>query len=103
MLKLTRSAAKQIRTAAGESDAEELALRIAASRKDDGSIDYRMGFDEIREDDVVVSSMGVDVLVAHADKGLLDQMVVDYVELNPGDFRFIFLNPNDPHSRPPQE
>ena len=103
MLELTRSAAKQVRRAAGDSDSEELALRIAATRKDDGGIDYRMGFDEIRPGDVVVTSRGVDVLVAEADRELLENLTIDFVELNPGDHRFIFLNPADPHYRAPED
>jgi iron-sulfur cluster assembly protein len=28
---------------------------------------------------------------------------MDYVEIEPGQFRFIFLNPKDPHYTPPTE
>ena len=34
---------------------------------------------------------------------LLKGTVMDYVEMEPGDFRFIFLNPNDDHFVPPGE
>ena len=62
-----------------------------------------MGFDEIGEGDTVVNSAGVDVLIAVSDKALLNGAVLDYVELEPGRFHFIFLNPNDPHFGPPTE
>ena len=103
MFTVTRAAAKQIRRAASTGDMEELALRVAATRTGDGGIDYRMGFDEIGDGDKVFSAHGVDVVVAAADETLLEAAVLDYVEVEDGDHRFIFLNPGDPHYRPPAE
>ncbi|MCY4222550.1 MAG: iron-sulfur cluster assembly accessory protein [Thiotrichales bacterium] len=103
MFTVTRAAAKQIRSTAVSGDTEELALRVAASRTGDGGIDYRMGFDDVGAGDTLLSSHGVDVVIASADKVLLNGTVLDYVEIEPGDHRFIFLNPNDPHYRPPHE
>ena len=100
---VTKAAAKQIRRSAASSDTEELALRVAASRAGDGGIDYRMGFDDVGVDDTLLSTNGVDVVIASADKTLLNGTVLDYVEIESGDPRFIFLNPNDPHHRPPAE
>ena len=40
-------------------------------------------------------SEGVALVVAPAHLDLLDGMTLDYVELEAGDFRFIFINPND--------
>ena len=93
----------KIRRSAASSDTEELALRIAASRGGDGGIDYRMGFDDVGVDDTLLSTNGVDVVIAATDKELLNGTVLDYVEIEAGDHRFIFLNPNDPHHRPPTE
>ena len=103
MFTVTRAAAKQIRSTAASGDTEELALRVAVSRTGDGGIDYRMGFDDVGVDDTLLSTNGVDVVIAAADKTLLSGTVLDYVEIEPGDHRFIFLNPNDPHYRPPAE
>ena len=103
MFTVTRAAAKQIRRSAASGDAEELALRIAASRAGDGGIDYRMGFDDVGAGDALLGTNGVDVVIAAADKVLLNGAVLDYVEIEPGDHRFVFLNPNDPHHRPPAE
>ena len=100
---VTKAAAKQIRRTAASTDTEELALRVAASRAGDGGIDYRMGFDDVGVDDTLLSTNGVDVVIASADKTLLNGTVLDYVEIESGDPRFIFLNPNDPHHRPPAE
>jgi iron-sulfur cluster assembly protein len=103
MFKVTKSAASQIRDSAHAGDTEELALRIAPSRKPDGAIEYQMGFDEVGVEDVLLNSRGVDVVFANAHKELLNGTVLDYVEIEPGEFRFIFMNPNDPHYQPPAE
>ena len=95
MITVTTSAAQQIRIAATQSDADEMGLRIAARRDADGSLHYAMGFDEARNDDLVVTSEGIALVVSPADTGLLDGMTLDYVEFEPGDFRFIFVNPNE--------
>ena len=92
---VTPDAARQIVTAAGSSDAGGLALRIAASREADGSLDYAMGFDNVRKGDITLTSEGIDLLVAEEHRELLAGMTLDFVEYEPGDFRFIFVNPND--------
>ena len=103
MITISQAAAQQIRRTADSGHMEELALRIAASRNPDGSIGYQMGFDEIAPDDVLVNARGVDVVLRKDDKALLNGMTLDFVELEPGDFQFIFLNPNDPGYQPPSE
>ena len=95
MITVTPGAAQQIRIAATQSDSDEMGLRIAARRDTDGSLHYAMGFDEARNDDLVVTSEGIALVVSPRDTDLLDGMTVDYVEFEPGDFRFIFINPND--------
>ena len=101
MFKLTPEAASQIRHSTGSEQNAGLALRIAAARNPDGGIEYRIGFDAIGEGDVHLNLEGVDVVIARGDKELLNGTTMDYVEIEPGDFRFIFLNPNDPSFRPP--
>jgi iron-sulfur cluster assembly protein len=103
MFTVTKAAASQIRDSAHSSDSEELALRVAATRKSDGAIEYQMGFDEVGVEDVLLNSRGVDVVFASTQKELLNGIVLDYVEIEPGEFRFIFMNPNDPHYRAPSE
>ena len=95
MITITPSAAQQIRIAATQSESDEMGLRIAARRDADGSVHYAMGFDEARNDDLVVTSEGIALVVSPRETGLLDGMTLDYVEYEPGDFRFIFINPND--------
>lgn len=103
MMTITKQAAKQIRTTAREGDMEELALRIAASRKPDGAIEYVIGFDEIGVKDVLLNANGIDVVIANEHKALLNGMTIDFVELEPANFQFIFLNPNDPTYRQPTD
>jgi iron-sulfur cluster assembly protein len=100
MLKVTVEAAKQIRQAAMQSGADDMALRVAATRDPQGSIEYGMGFDVERANDIQIISEGVTLLISHHSKELLTGTMLDFVELNPGDFRFIFVNPNDAGAEP---
>ncbi len=91
MLTLTPSAASQIRKAAADSGASELALRVAARREADGSIVYGMGFDELREGDMPLEVEGIPLLIAAPSQPLLLGTQLDFVELEPGSFNFIFV------------
>lgn len=103
MLKLTDQAAQQIRHSAQQTNMENMALRIAAKKNPDGTIHYMMGFDDIKEEDVLIHSKEVDIVIDELHKELLGGTVIDFVELEPGDFRFIFMNPNDANYNPPTE
>ncbi|HZV54264.1 MAG TPA: iron-sulfur cluster biosynthesis family protein [Rhodocyclaceae bacterium] len=94
MFKVTPSAAEQILHAADAQD-DSPALRVAAKVDDDGEISYGMGFDEERENDVVVECEGVHLLISPRSNELLDDATLDFVELKPGEFQFIFINPKD--------
>ena len=82
-------------SAATQSGADELGLRIAARRDEQGALHYAMGFDEARGDDIVVPAEGIALVCRRGHRELLEGMTLDYVELEAGDFRFIFINPND--------
>ncbi len=103
MFKLTATAAEQILKAANQGGAEGMSLRLAAAQQPDGDIDYRMGFDELTEDDIRMTCEGIDVIMTPEQVPLLDQATMDYVEIEPGQFHFIFLNPKDPNYKPPME
>jgi len=103
MIILTPEAAKQINQSAKQSDSEGMCLRIAAKVSPDESIDYGMGFDNAKEEDIRVNSEGVDIVIAPSSAELINGARVDYVELEPGNFNFIFQNPNDPKYKPPKE
>jgi iron-sulfur cluster assembly protein len=95
MFTLTTSAAQQIQQAAASSGAQEMALRIAAKIDPDGSKQYGMGFDDPTEEDMKLDLKGVAVVIAGESQVLLADTVLDYVELNPGEFNFIFIDARD--------
>ena len=62
-----------------------------------------MGFDDAAEGDTKVAASGVTLLVSPGSVELLTGATLDYVEINPGEWRFIFSNPNDPSHKAPKE
>lgn len=95
MFKVTPRAAEQVIAAAEQGGTTGMALRLAAQQRPDGSIDYRMGFDEGTEDDISFRCEGVQVVMAPEYVPLLDAATLDFVELDAGEPQFIFLNPKD--------
>ena len=92
MFNLTEIAARQIQQAASVSGAQEMALRIAATRDATGAAQYGMGFDDPNDTDMKLDLQGVSVLIAEEYQQMLDDVVLDYVELSPGAFHFIFMD-----------
>lgn len=91
---VTPQAVTQIKSAAQQSEIEaEPTLRIAARTLPDGSIDYSMGFDEQREFDLELASNGVSILIGPSSRALLEGVTLDFVEMEPGQFHFIFIPP----------
>lgn len=103
MITITPRAAEQIRHSAAATDAKGMFLRIAVRRGEDGNLDYGLGFDQKSDSDLHLTSEGIDVVISEGAKELLMGAVLDYVEINPGEFRFIFINPNDPMHSPPRD
>ena len=100
---LTEQAATQIRDQLPEGE-EGVALRLAIRRFEDGSLQYAMGFDaESREGDQKFMQHKIPVVVGADSLALARGMTVDFVEIEPGNKQFIFLNPNDPSYVPPEE
>jgi len=103
MITITPAAARQIQLSAQQGEMEGLAMRIAARRDPDGSIHYGMGFDDDQHDgDLRISVEGIEIVIGEASRILVDGMTVDYVEIEPGSWQFIFLNPNDVNYVPPK-
>jgi len=103
MITVTPAAAAQIKLSAEQGKSEGMSLRIAATRNSDNSIHYGMGFDDSKEDDVTVSAEDIEIVLSAASAELLKDTTIDFVELEPDKFQFIFLNPNDPNYKPPAE
>lgn len=94
MIKITDAAAAQIKLASTSPEVLNMILRIAAKRNNDDSITYGMGFDQEREADEQVIINGVELLIAKSSLPFIQGVTLDYVEMEPGDMRFIFIPPN---------
>ena len=99
MITVSKAAAEQIKESAKQSDANTMALRIAAQQKEDGSIEYAMGFaDRDMDDDIFFDSEGVKIIVSAGCYELLKNTELDFVKLDDSEEKqFIFKNPNDPN------
>ena len=100
MFSVTTSAANEIQGAAARSNAADMALRVAARQTADGSVEYGMGFDEPREGDMPLQVLGVNVVIAPSSQPMLDGIVLDFVEIEPGSFNFIFATEVTASERP---
>ena len=98
MIKITDAAAAQIKIAANNPDAENMILRVAAKRMNDDSITFGMGFDQEREADEQVIVNGVELLIAKTSLPFIQGVTLDFVEMEAGDMRFIFIPPNSPQA-----
>jgi iron-sulfur cluster assembly protein len=90
MITITQAAAERIRQSARESGDGTPVLRVAAQVAADGTVDYGMGFDQSRPGDTTVELDGIFVVVAERSRELVEGTRIDFVEIEPGDFRFIF-------------
>ena len=104
MIIISRAAARQIRLSMEETQSEGMFLRIAARRLANGTLDYAMGFDNGDHNDSYSNSNGIDIVVAPTSTELLAGAELNYVEMEDGEYHFIFVNPNDrEHTRPNQD
>lgn len=92
---LTPQAADQVRDSAHHSNCEGMFLRVTGRPGDAGSVIYGMGFDEHRNDDLVLESEGISIVIAPDQAPYLNGAVLDFARLNTGHSRFVFVNPND--------
>jgi iron-sulfur cluster assembly protein len=93
MIKITDAAAAQIRIAHNNPDVFEMVLRVAAYQEDNGDVNYGMGFDLEREADEHLIVNGIELLIAAPSTPYLQGVTLDFVEMSPGDMRFIFIPP----------
>ena len=100
MFQITPEAARQIEDQSKASNAEEMVLRIAAKTNQDGSFEYGMGFDEVKEHDFKMNLHGIVIVIDPQSHELLEDATLDFVEIEPGQFNFIFMNPLDPNYSP---
>jgi len=103
IISFSPAAIAQIKINIQDNEHGTMALRIAAAMSADETINYGMGFDEPKEDDVQFTDDGVNFLLSPDCLELLNGAHVDYVEIENDQYHFIFLNPNDPNYKPPIE
>lgn len=97
MFKLTAAAAAQIRRAAQDEpdDGEEMTFLRVAAKIDNDELVYGMGFDEERENDLILESEGIRLLISPRSQEYLETATLDFVEWRPGEFQFVFINPRE--------
>ncbi len=101
MITITPQAAAQIITSAQQTNIGAIYLRLVARLDAKGVLEYGMGFDDKDDADLLAVSQGITVLVSPGSAELLTGATLDFVQINPGEHRFIFINPNDPSHKPP--
>jgi iron-sulfur cluster assembly protein len=100
MITITPQAAEQIVKSAHQAGLQEVCLRLAARLGKEGVIEYGMGYDDQVEGDTQIVTGTIKVVMSTSCIELLTGATLDYVEINPGELRFIFINPNDPSHKP---
>jgi iron-sulfur cluster assembly protein len=104
MIKVSESAYRQILLSMEKGNAQGLGLRVAAKREKDGSFKYAMGFDEVKDDDVVTEEREIKIVYGQNMAPLVQGMTIEFDVVDDGEEpQFIFLNPNDPAFVPPSE
>ncbi len=103
MFTVSPEAAAQIKVSLIETDVEGQPLRVAVEKNEAGEFHYQMGFDDSKKyGDAHFVSEGVKLVVDAGSASLVDGMMIDYIELD-GTMEFVFMNPNDPNYKAPQE
>jgi iron-sulfur cluster assembly protein len=102
MITVTPQAAEQIAKSAAQDGAGAACLRLAARLDDKGVLEYGMGFDDKGDGDTEIAAGGITLLISPGSVELLVGATLDYVEINSGEWRYIFINPNDPSHKAPK-
>ncbi len=103
MIKVSDAAAKQVKISLDQMGDVEVPLRIAIKVQENGAFHYNMGFDStVNEGDKTFDEKRITFVVDAASLPLIGGMEIDFVEIE-GEQQIVFLNPNDPHFKPPVE
>ncbi|MBU3917794.1 iron-sulfur cluster assembly accessory protein [bacterium] len=94
MFEITDNAAKQFKTSAEAIGDDTLSFRISARKSETKGIQYNMGFDKPREEDISCLLNGIQTIVDPKSAKLVKSMIIDFRELD-GLEQFVFINPND--------
>ena len=103
IFEISDEAAKQINVASESSESSEWPLRISLNVDDKGKFNYLMGFDQSKEEDLQLKINGINILIDPNSMINLKNTKLDFVAIDGKDKQFIFINPNDPEYRKPDE
>ena len=103
IFEISDDAAKQINVAADASESSKWPLRISLNIDSSGKFNYLMGFDQSKEEDLQLKVNGINILIDPDSMVNLKNTKLDYVEIDDSDKQFIFINPNDPEYKKPDE
>ena len=93
-IRLTESAAQHVKAMLSKRQ-QGIGLRLGTRKSGCSGYAYVVEYaDDVREDDLVVESNGIKVVVDAGSLGHLDGMTVDYVKTNALNAGFEFINPN---------
>jgi len=100
---ITQAATDQIKKASEQADSKDWPLRIAVNVEKNKKFNYLMGFDQSKEEDLRLKINDIDIIISPDCMTNLKNCKLDFVEIEKGNFQFIFLNPNDPNYDAPDE
>lgn len=103
MIKITTNAISAFNKEIQKDENKDFKLRLAVMKKDN-SFHYALGFDDnITNNDKIIKVQNIEFIISNISHDLCDGMTIDYVELEKGQYNFIFLNPKDPNYVEPKE
>ncbi len=103
MFTISEAAAAQVKISLAKLGNESEPLRIAVEQKEDGVFHYQMGFDSSEKfGDTKFQSEGIELVVDAASAPMVSGMLIDYIDMD-GTMEIVFMNPNDPQYKAPQE
>ena len=103
IFEISDDAARQINVAADASESSKWPLRISLNIDASGKFNYLMGFDQSKEEDLQLKVNGINILIDPDSMVNLKNTKLDYVAIEGSDKQFIFINPNDPEYKKPDE
>jgi len=93
VITLTEKAAEELKKLAQQHNIEEIVLRVQAIPGGCSGISYSMGFDEVRDGDIVVEQHGIKIVVDQNSVPFINGAEIDYV-VTPFGEGFKINNPN---------
>lgn len=102
MFKVSAEAAAQIKVSLQKME-KPMPLRVAVEKAKDGDFHYQMGFDDSTKfGDTTFVSEQVELVADAASAPLVAGMLIDFIDFE-GTMEFVFMNPNDPQYKAPEE